>query len=132
MAGRLWAPMGMGERPARIRVNAVWRTSLGMTHPLAGHGRLIGCAHDRRAGCWEGLLTRQDGDGARVAVRSGPLAAYSPDAQALVAELAGALEAPILLAADGVGRHGMLIVEPCLAGVLQMFLELCGELHHTL
>jgi hypothetical protein len=88
-----------------------------MGHLLAGYGRRVGFAHHPRAGCMEGLLTRQDGREALVAVRIGPLSAWRPEEQARVAGLAGALEAPVLLAADGLDSPGMRIVDDRPAGI---------------
>jgi hypothetical protein len=88
-----------------------------MTHPLAGPGRRIGCAHHDRPGCWQGLLTRQDGGEARVAVRIGPLSAWHTEEQALVAGLAGDREYTRLSAMDrfdgermAIGNDGLSVV----------------------
>jgi hypothetical protein len=103
-----------------------------MGHPLAGHGRRVAFAHHPRDGCWQGLLTRQDGGDALVAVRIGPLPAWRREEQALVPGLAGALEAPVRPAADGLDSPGMLIVDDRPAGIFDTWLESIGELHHTL
>jgi hypothetical protein len=63
-----------------------------MTHPFTGHDCLVGVAHHPRDGCWEALLTRQDGGEPLVAVQIGPLSAWRLEEQALVAGLAGDLE----------------------------------------
>jgi hypothetical protein len=103
-----------------------------MTHPLARHGRLVRFEHHPRDGCWQGRLTPQDGGDARVAVAIGPLSAWRPEEQALVAGLAGALEAPVRLAADGLDSPGMLIIDDRPAGIFDTCLESIGELHHIL
>jgi hypothetical protein len=103
-----------------------------MTPSHTSHGRLISGEHRRCDGFPEGLLTCQDGGDARVAVRIGPRSAWRPDAQALLAGLAGDLEDPVLRTADGRDRHGMIIVDDFPAGVVHKLCELFAELHRTL
>src|SRR5882672_10637826 len=82
-----------------------------MGHPLTGHGRPVGGEHHPRDGFLAGLLTRPDGVDTLVAVRIGPRSAWRTDDQALVAGLAVDFADQVLLAADGLDRHGMIIVD---------------------
>jgi hypothetical protein len=62
-------------------------------------------------------IRRKEGGDALVAVRIGPLSAWRPEDQALVAGLAGDREDSGLLAADGLDSPGMLIVDDRPAGI---------------
>jgi hypothetical protein len=103
-----------------------------MTHPLARHGRLICVAHHRRAGCWEGLLTRQDGGEALVTVPIGPLSAWRTEERALVAGLAGDREYTLLSAMESFDGERMAVGNDGLTVVFDRLVESGHQLHWTL
>jgi hypothetical protein len=103
-----------------------------MGHPLAGHGRRVGVAHHPRAGWWEGLLTRQDGGDAPVAVRIGPLPAWCPEEQAPVAGLAGDREYTLPGVMTSLDGERMAIGNDGLTVVFDRCVESGNPLHWTL
>jgi hypothetical protein len=103
-----------------------------MTRPLAGHGRRVGFAHHPHGSLMEGLLTRRDGGDALMAVRIGPLSAWRPEEQALVAGLAGDRAYTRLSAMDGFDGQVMAVVDDGPAGVFDKLWQSCAEIRRTL